>query len=96
MFKAMWEAGLIPESAEADTGANFVATFETGKIGMQGAGGFPISRLKNNSPDIDFGVGFAARRRRRPDRLVRRRRRDRDPEGQQARGAGQASSSSGS
>ncbi|RYD39359.1 MAG: extracellular solute-binding protein, partial [Verrucomicrobiaceae bacterium] len=30
MLKEMWEAGVIPESAEGDTGANFMATFETG------------------------------------------------------------------
>ncbi|MDP3317093.1 MAG: extracellular solute-binding protein, partial [Devosia sp.] len=27
MLKEMWEAGIIPESAEADTGANFFSTF---------------------------------------------------------------------
>ncbi|AKR57462.1 hypothetical protein XM25_17070 [Devosia sp. H5989] len=57
-FKAMWDEGLVPESAEADTGTNFVANFSTGKIGMQGAGGFLISDLKANAPDVDFGVGF--------------------------------------
>jgi multiple sugar transport system substrate-binding protein len=55
---AMWEEGLIPDSAQADTGANFLATFETGKIGIQGTGGFAISALKNDKPDMDFGIGF--------------------------------------
>jgi multiple sugar transport system substrate-binding protein len=54
----MWDEGLIPESAEADTGANFFATFETGKIGIQGTGGFAISTLKKDVPDLDFGIGF--------------------------------------
>ncbi|HEY4199666.1 MAG TPA: sugar ABC transporter substrate-binding protein [Devosiaceae bacterium] len=57
-FKAMWDEGLVPESAEADNGQNFVANFSTGKIGIQGAGGFLISDLKANAPQIDFGVGF--------------------------------------
>ncbi len=56
MLKEMWEAGIIPESAEADTGANFFATFETGTIGMQGSGGFAISALKANHPDMNFGI----------------------------------------
>lgn len=57
-FKKMWDEGIVPESAEADNGQNFVANFSSGKIGMQGAGGFLISDLKANAPQIDFGVGF--------------------------------------
>lgn len=56
MLKEMWEAGIIPESAEADTGANFFATFESGTIGMVGSGGFAISALKANHPDMNFGI----------------------------------------
>jgi len=57
-MKAMWDEKLIPDSAQADTGANFFATFETGKIGIQGTGGFAISALKNDKPDLNFGIGF--------------------------------------
>lgn len=56
MLRNLWVAGAIPESAEADTGANFQATFETGTIGMQGSGGFAIAALKANHPNIDFGI----------------------------------------
>ncbi|HVY52624.1 MAG TPA: sugar ABC transporter substrate-binding protein [Devosia sp.] len=56
MLRDLWEAGAIPESAEADTGANFQATFESGVIGMQGSGGFAIASLKQNHPEIDFGI----------------------------------------
>jgi multiple sugar transport system substrate-binding protein len=56
MLKEMWEAGIIPESAEADTGANFFSTFEAGNIGMVGSGGFAISALKANQPDMNFGI----------------------------------------
>ena len=55
---AMWTEGLVPQSAQADTGANFVANFENGNVGIQGAGGFLISDLKANKPNLDFGVGF--------------------------------------
>ena len=56
MLRNLWEAGAIPESAEADTGANFTSVFETGTVGMQGSGGFAISLLKANHPDMDFGI----------------------------------------
>jgi len=56
MLRNLWEKGVIPESAEADTGSNFQATFETGTIGMQGSGGFAIAALKANHPEIDFGI----------------------------------------
>lgn len=56
MLKDLWEAGVIPESAEGDTGANFMATFETGTVAMQGSGGFAISALKANHPDMNFGI----------------------------------------
>ena len=56
MLHNLWTEGVIPESAEADTGANFQATFETGTIGMQGSGGFAIAALKANHPDMDFGI----------------------------------------
>ena len=56
MLQNMWKNGVVPESAEADTGSNFQATFETGIIGMQGSGGFAIASLKTNHPEIDFGI----------------------------------------
>jgi multiple sugar transport system substrate-binding protein len=57
-MKAMWDEKLIPDSAQADTGSNFFATFETGKIGIQGTGGFAISTLKKDKPDMNFGITF--------------------------------------
>jgi multiple sugar transport system substrate-binding protein len=58
LFRDMWTEGLIPKSAQADNGANFVANFKSGKIGIQGAGGFLIADLKKEAPGMDFGVGF--------------------------------------
>jgi multiple sugar transport system substrate-binding protein len=54
----MWAEGIIPEGAQGDTGANFQAIFETGKVGMQGSGNFAIATLKANHPEIDFGIAF--------------------------------------
>jgi len=58
LFRDMWAEGLIPKSAQSDNGSNFVATFKTGKIGIQGAGGFVIADLKKEVPNMDFGVAF--------------------------------------
>ena len=57
-FKEMWDEGLVPKSAQADNGANFTALFKSGKIGIQGCGGFLISDLKRDAPNMNFGVTF--------------------------------------
>lgn len=57
-FHQMWDEGLVPDSAQADAGSDFVAQFESGKIGIQGAGGFVISDIKANYPNLDFGVTY--------------------------------------
>ena len=57
-FKEMWSEGLVPKSAQADNGSNFTAEFKTGKIGIQGTGGFLLSDLKKEVPNLNFGVTF--------------------------------------
>ncbi len=57
-FKEMWSEGLAPKSAQADNGANFTGEFKTGKIGIQGTGGFLLAELKKDVPNLNFGVTF--------------------------------------
>lgn len=57
-FREMWKEGLIPKNAQADSGANFASVFKSGKIGIQGTGGFLLSELKHDVPDMNFGVAF--------------------------------------
>ncbi len=57
-FKEMWAEGLVPKSAQADNGANFASIFKTGKIGIQGTGGFLLSELKKDTPNLNFGITF--------------------------------------
>jgi multiple sugar transport system substrate-binding protein len=57
-YKKMWDEGLIPPGAQADTGTDFLNAFTQGNIGMAGSGAFSISVLKNDYPDIDFGLTF--------------------------------------
>ena len=52
----MWTEGLVPPSAQADSGADFLNAFLGGNIGMAGSGAFAISALKTQHPEIDFGV----------------------------------------
>ncbi len=55
-YKAMWDEGLVPESAEIDAGANFVAAFVGGNIGIAGTGGFLISLMQREHPDFEYGL----------------------------------------
>ncbi|MEO8242451.1 MAG: sugar ABC transporter substrate-binding protein [bacterium] len=55
-YKTMWDEKLIPESAETDTGANFVSAFVAGNIGIAGTGGFLISLMKREHPDFNYGL----------------------------------------
>ena len=59
--------------------------FKTGKIGIQGAGGFLISDLKHDAPEPEFRRHLPARREGRRSLVVRRRRRRRNSRGLQAR-----------
>ena len=55
-YKTMWDEGLIPASAETDTGVNFVSAFVGGNIGVAGTGGFLISLMKREHPDFNYGM----------------------------------------
>jgi multiple sugar transport system substrate-binding protein len=57
-YQKLWADGQIPAGAQADTGTDFFNAFATGTIGMTGSGAFAISQLKNDYPDINFGVTF--------------------------------------
>lgn len=57
-YRQMWADGLMPPGAQADTGTDFANAFPTGKIGMTGSGAFAISQIKNDHPEINFGVTF--------------------------------------
>jgi len=58
LYRRLWEAGQMPSGAKNDSGANFIAAFFTGKIGMTGSGAFSIGLLKKEHPEIDFGVTY--------------------------------------
>jgi multiple sugar transport system substrate-binding protein len=55
-YHRMWAAGDIPAGAKSDDGTNFFTPFSTGKIGMLGSGAFSVGTLKQQYPNVDFGV----------------------------------------
>lgn len=57
-YRTMWEEGLIAESAQVDTGANFMTNFLAGNVGLQGTGNFAIGLAKEQAPDLNFGIAF--------------------------------------
>jgi multiple sugar transport system substrate-binding protein len=57
-YKQLWDEDLVPSGAEVDQGTDFLNAFTSGKIGMAGSGAFSISVLKNEHPDVDFGITF--------------------------------------
>ncbi|GCE07867.1 ABC transporter substrate-binding protein [Dictyobacter aurantiacus] len=57
-YRRLWTENQVPAGGKVDDGTNSLNVFTTGKIGMVGSGAFSISILKNQHPDIDFGVTY--------------------------------------
>lgn len=55
-YRDLWDAGVIPASAETDDGSQILSLFAAGKVGMLANGAFAYSELTANYPDIDFGI----------------------------------------
>lgn len=55
-YNRLWDEGQIDPGAKVDTGTNFLSTFTTGKVGMEGIGAFALATLKKQYPNISFGV----------------------------------------
>jgi multiple sugar transport system substrate-binding protein len=55
-YRRLWTDGVVDPGAKVDNGASFFSTFETGKVGIQGTGAFALATLKQQYPNIDFGV----------------------------------------
>lgn len=56
LYADLWDEGLVEPGAQADTGANWLGAFASGKIGMVPLGAFAIGPLRADYPDVDFGV----------------------------------------
>lgn len=57
-YNKMWEEDLMPETSIVDTGAEFLSIFFADNVGMMGTGAFAISTIKNEHPEIDFGITY--------------------------------------
>jgi multiple sugar transport system substrate-binding protein len=56
LYNRLWESGAVPKSAETDGGENWLTGFAAGNIGMQPLGAFAIRAIREQNPDLDFGV----------------------------------------
>lgn len=56
LYATLWDEGFVEPGAQADTGANWLGAFGSGKIGMAPMGAFAIGPLRADFPDVDFGV----------------------------------------
>lgn len=57
-YRDLWQGGQVPQTARADSGADFLNAFTTGKVGMAGSGAFAIGTLKNKYPNVNFGLTY--------------------------------------
>lgn len=55
VLRAMWDGGMIPQSAQEDNGATWLNAFQSGTIGMQPLGAFAIG-IFGAEESLDFGV----------------------------------------
>lgn len=53
-YHELFSGGNVPAGAKTDTGANFLAAFQTGKVGIEGLGAFAVGALASSK--IDYGV----------------------------------------
>ena len=56
LYQGLWKAGDVQADGKDDTGANWVSSFGSGKVGMIGLGAFAIGQMAANYPGVKFGV----------------------------------------
>jgi multiple sugar transport system substrate-binding protein len=52
------KAGDVHEDARGETGETFHLRFGSGKVGMMGTGNFNIALVKDQNPNMDFGIAL--------------------------------------
>ena len=54
----MIKAGNVHEDARAENGETFHLRFGSGKVGMMGTGNFNITLVREQNPDMKFGIAL--------------------------------------
>lgn len=57
-YQRLWANKQIPQAAQVDNGTNFTNAFATGKIGIVGSGALAIAGIKQQFPQLDFGITY--------------------------------------
>lgn len=55
-LRGMVDDGLVPDTAQTENGSDQFGPFFSGKVGMFVQGTYPFAQLKENYPDVDFGI----------------------------------------
>lgn len=56
LYRSLWNAGDVPQTAKTENGSNQFGQFFSGKIGMFVQGTYPFAQLKQKYPNVDFGI----------------------------------------
>jgi multiple sugar transport system substrate-binding protein len=56
LYRSLWSAGVVPQTAKTENGSNQFGQFFSGKIGMFVQGTYPFAQLKQKYPNVDFGI----------------------------------------
>lgn len=56
LYRSMVDGGLVPPEVQTENGSDQFGAFFSGKIGMFVQGTYPYAQLKENYPDINFGL----------------------------------------
>ena len=56
LYRTMWHEDLMTPQSAADTGAQALTLFGSGRVGMYASGSFALEELRDSYPDLDFGV----------------------------------------
>jgi len=55
-LRGMVDDGLVPQTAQTENGSDQFGPFFSGQVGMFVQGTYPFAQLKENYPDVDFGL----------------------------------------
>jgi multiple sugar transport system substrate-binding protein len=56
LYQELWRNGDVPQTAKADTGANWVSAFGSGNIGIEFLGAFAIAQMRADYPSVNYGI----------------------------------------
>lgn len=56
LYRTIVQEGLVPPSAQTDTGSDWMTAFTAGKVGILPLGSFGIGTIREANPEMDMGI----------------------------------------